>query len=168
MLALSFTSKINAKNIYLPVPKVEGLGAVYELLDSIENTQAQYEYILYCHIDSCRNRTSYVLDAKDSTIYLFIGDGNIIAKRKSNLSAIFRFRDKYKTGAILQEDKLQFIPPLFYALETELIIYKNHRKCHFYFEYGKNISTYAPQRKRQPYRYKWLQLIRNKIKNDYH
>ena len=50
------------------------------------------------------------------------------------------------------------------VINNEVVIYENIKtKIEFYFEYGKNITTYAPISEKDQYRKRWLDIIRKEL-----
>jgi hypothetical protein len=163
-ICLSFTC--TAQNIYLKVPEyIIDKETINHIIDSLKNRSELKEYLVYQRVDKSNYIVSYLVVNNGKVSYLWtISQDKVLNKREFINCSIFSYKYKSETGAIQKENKLEFKPPMLSVINNETVIYENIKtKNEFYFEYGKNVTTYAPIPEKDLYRKRWLDIIRKDV-----
>jgi hypothetical protein len=161
-LLFGFSFTCNAQNIYLKIPEnIIDKETINNIIDSLKNRSELKEYLVYQRVDKENYIVSYLVSNNGNLSYLWtISEDKVLNKKELINCSIFSYKFKSETGAIQKEDKLEFKPPMLSVIDNEVVIYGNIKtKIEFYFEYGKNVITYAPIPERDRYRERWLDII---------
>ena len=166
---LTFTSiflihNAYSQNLYLEIPEEYSDKVIVScIIDSINKKENLSSYLIYQNSLADGEIQTHLFCNANGIVHSWIILKGIVLKTKSvSDKSIFNYKDFKKTGAVKSEDKLSFKPPMLSVIENETVIFYS-KKTKFYFEYGKNVTTYEPDLRRESFRKKWLKIIRKFI-----
>ena len=163
---LGFSFSLIAQNTYLKIPDmVFDKATINHIVDSLKYRRKLNDYLIYQRMGDGNRIVSYLVCNKGKAVHLWvISRDTVLENRELGKQDIFSYKSIMATGAIKQEDKLKFKPPMLSVINNEVVIYGNTKtKVKLYFEYGDNVTTYEPLPKKDMYRKRWLEIIRKDL-----
>jgi hypothetical protein len=155
-----------AQRTYLKIPDlINDRMTISHIVDSLKHRKELNAYLVYQRVGDGNRVVSYLVCSKTKSTHVWIiSRDSVLENQKLDKQHIFYYKGIAATGATVEENTLEFKPPMLSVVNNEIVVYSNIKtKVKFYFEYGDNITTYEPLAQKDKYRKGWLEIIRKSL-----